>query len=98
MQIEVSEIVKFLLAFFGGSGMGMVFVRLYIREEAKKALKEDLSTIKSSITDLKQEVSEAVKKMSEEYVTCKFCNLQHENLNTLLKCMDDKLDILIERQ
>lgn len=98
MHIEFNDIMTFLLSFFGGSGLGIISVKLFIREEAKKAVKEDLTTIKTSIKELKQEISEAVKRMADEYVTCKFCDLQHENLNTLLKCMDDKLDILIERQ
>lgn len=98
MHIEFNDIMTFLLSFFGGSGLGLISVKLFIREESKKAVKEDLATIKTSVKELKQEVSEIVKRMADEYVTCKFCDLQHENLNTLLKCMDDKLDILIERQ
>ena len=98
MQINVSDVINFLVPFFGGGGLGFMAVKLFMQREAKIAVKEDLTKIETSLKELKKELAEAIKKMSDEYVTCKYCNMQHENLNTLLKCMDDKLDVLIERQ
>lgn len=98
MQIDTNDVINFLVSFFGGGGLGFMAVRLFMQKEAKEAVKEDLKKIETSIKELKKEVSDAVKKMTDDYVTCKYCNMQHENLNTLLKCMDDKLDVLIERQ
>ena len=97
MQIELNDLFTFLFSFFGGGGLGFIAIKLFMRKEAKEAVKGDLIKIEESIKDLKAEVTEAVSKMANDYVTCKFCNMQHENLNTLLKCMDDKLDVLIER-
>lgn len=93
MQISVNDIFNFLLAFFGGGGLGCLTVKLLIRNEAKEALKEDFRKIEKSIEEIKKDIG----KMTSEYVTCKYCNMQHENLNVLLKSMDDKLDVLIER-
>lgn len=97
MQIELNDLFTFLFSFFGGGGLGFVAIKLFMQKEAKEAVKGDLIKIEESIKDLKAEVTEAVGKMANDYVTCKFCNMQHENLNTLLKCMDDKLDVLIDR-
>ena len=98
MQVNVTDIISFLVSFFGGGGLGWIAVRLFMQKEAKEAVKEDLKKIETSIKELKKEVSDEVKKMADDYVTCKYCNMRHENLNTLLKSMDDKLDVLIERQ
>lgn len=98
MQINDSDVINFLVSFFGGGGLGFMAVKLFMQREAKLAVKEDLSKIEASLKELKKELAEAIKKMADDYVTCKYCNMQHENLNTLLKCMDDKLDVLIERQ
>lgn len=97
MQINASDVINFLVSFFGGGGLGFMAVKLFMQREAKIAVKEDLTKIETSLKELKKELAEAIKKMSDDYVTCKYCNMQHENLNTLLKCMDDKLDVLIER-
>ena len=97
MQIELNDLFTFLFSFFGGGGLGFVAIKLFMQKEAKEAVKGDLRKIEESIKELKAEVAEAVSKMANDYVTCKFYNMQHENLNTLLKCMDDNLDVLIER-
>lgn len=97
MLIEANDIFMFLLSFFGGGGLGFLAIKLFMQKEAKEAVKEDLKKIEKSIEEFKKDVSETIKKMTNDYVTCKYCNMQHENLNTLLKCMDDKLDVLIER-
>ena len=97
MQINANDIINFLLFLFGGGGIGFMAVKLFMQREAKTAVKEDLAKIEMSLKELKKELAETTKKISDDYVTCKYCNMQHENLNTLLKCMDDKLDVLIER-
>lgn len=93
MHIEIKDIVVFLLSFFSGGGLGLLAVKLFIQQQARAAVEEDLKKIENSLKDLRKDVNEALK----NYVDCKFCSMQHENLNVLLKSMNSKLDIIIEK-
>lgn len=93
MHIEIKDIVVFLLSFFSGGGLGLLAVKLFIQNQAKAALKDDIKELKASITDLREEIKNNLK----DFVDCKFCNMQHENLNVLLKTMNNKLDIILEK-
>ena len=57
-----------LIALFGGSGAGFGVAKILIENEAKKALKPDIDSLWG-----------AINKNNDEYVTCKFCNMQHDN-------------------
>lgn len=121
-QIEARDVVTFIIALFGGGGVGWIFVQLYIKDVAKKALKDDLDKINKSYGELgkkfedeKKAFSNSIKEVvqnsekadtdlhqrinqvEQTYVTCKYCEMQHHNLETTLKSMDDKLDIIIKQ-
>ena len=72
----------------------MLCVKLFIKNEARKALKEDIADLKTEDKYLHERINRA----EREHVTCEFCNMQHANLNTTLKSMDRKLDILKEKK
>lgn len=96
MHIEVKDIfifLSYLLSFFSGGGLGLLAVKLFIQNQAKAAVKDDLKRIEQNLIDLKKDVNDALK----DYVDCKYCSMQHENLNVLLKSMNSKLDIIIEK-
>lgn len=93
MHIEIKDIVVFLLSFFSGGGLGLLAVKLFIQQQAKAAVNSDIMKIENSLADLREDVKDALK----NYVDCKFCNMQHENLNVLLKTMNNKLDIILEK-
>lgn len=82
MHIDIKDIFVFLISFFSGGGLGLLAVKLFIQQQAKAAVEKDLEDIKGTLKD---------------FVDCKFCNMQHENLNVLLKTMNNKLDILLEK-
>lgn len=84
MHITTADIITFLLSIFGGGGIGYAAVRLFMQKEAKEALKDEIVEIKKDIEGIQ-----------DNYVTCKFCNMQHSNLDGMLKSIDGKLDILI---
>ena len=84
MHITTADIITFLLSIFGGGGTGYAAVRLFMQKEAKEALKDEIVEIKKNIEGIQ-----------DNYVTCKFCNMQHSNLDGMLKSIDGKLDILI---
>ena len=84
MHITMADIMTFLLSIFGGGGIGYATVRLFMQKEAKEALKDEIVEIKKDIEGIQ-----------DNYVTCKFCNMQHSNLDGMLKSIDGKLDILI---
>lgn len=93
MHIGIKDIVVFLLSFFSGGGLGLLAVKLFIQQQAKAAVNEDIMKIENSLEELRKDVKVALK----NYVDCKFCNMQHENLNVLLKTMNNKLDIILEK-
>lgn len=93
-QIGLQDICIFLFSFFGGSGLGMLAVKLFIKNEARKAVETDISELKSEDEALHKRINW----VENEYVTCKYCNMQHSNLATTLNSMDHKLDILIEKK
>lgn len=93
-QINGHDICIFLFSFFGGGGLGMLAVKLFIKNEAEKAVKEDLLELKAEDDSLHKRINWVEK----EYVTCKYCTMQHSNLTTTLNSMDRKLDILIEKK
>ena len=83
-----------MLSFFGGGGLGMLAVKLFIKNEAQKALEKDIAELKAEDESLHKRINW----VENEYVTCKYCNMQHSNLATTMNCMDHKLDILIEKK
>jgi hypothetical protein len=93
-QITIQDVCIFLLSFFGGGGLGMIAVKLFIKNEAKEAVKEDIKELKQEDDSLHKRINWVEK----EYVTCKYCNMQHQNLATTLSSMDRKLDILIDKK
>lgn len=61
-------------------------IKLFVRSEARKELKDDLTRIHDRIDNV-----------ADDYVPCKYCNMQHQNLDNKLNSMDTKLDILINK-
>ena len=68
-----------------GGGIGAAIVRLFMRNEAKEALKDDLDKIDNDIKNIEQ-----------NYVTCAVCAATHNSLSSTLKDIGHKLDLLIE--
>lgn len=86
MQVNITDIIAFLVSFFGGGGLGYTAVKLFMKSEARAALKDEIQDLKTSIKDIES-----------DYVTCKYCNMQHSNLDGMLKSINSKLDILINK-
>lgn len=93
-QMNLQDVCIFLFSFFGGGGLGMLAVKLFIKNEAQKALEKDIAELKAEDESLHKRINW----VENEYVTCKYCNMQHSNLATTMNCMDHKLDILIEKK
>lgn len=94
LQLQMHDIGMFLLSFFGGGGLGILAVRLFIKNEAHDALKEDIAALKAADEALHKRINF----VENEYVTCKYCNMQHSNLTTVVNSIDRKLDILINEK
>ena len=86
MQVNITDIIAFLVSFFGGGGLGYTAVKVFMKSEARAALKDEIGEIK-----------EDIKEIQDDYVTCKYCNMQHSNLDGMLKSINSKLDILINK-
>ena len=86
MQVNGTDIIAFLVSFFGGGGLGYTAVKLFMKSEARAALKDEIEEFKKDI-----------KEIQDDYVTCKYCNMQHSNLDGMLKSINSKLDILINK-
>ncbi len=93
-----NEVLIFLVSFFGGGGIGggvgFAMVKAFMHSEAKKAMKSEISDLKDEDAALHKRINH----IENDYVQCKYCDMQHINLKTTMDGMDHKLDILIERQ
>ena len=68
-----------------GGGLGATIVRLFMRNEAKEALKDDLQKIDTDIRNIEK-----------NYVTCSVCQATHNSTNKILEDMSSKIDMLIK--
>lgn len=58
------------------------------KENIDAKIYQRINNIYDAITDLKDNVR-------DNYVTCKYCNMQHENDSAMHKAINAKLDVLI---
>lgn len=93
-QFNFHDVFSFILAFFGGGGLGIVAVKLYIKSEAQEALKGSIEELKAEDEALHSRINH----IENTYVACKYCDMQHSNLERTLQSMDGKLDILIGKK
>lgn len=93
-----NEVITFLVSVFGGGsiggGVGIAMVRAYMRTEAQEALKE---TVKDLYVE-NEALHKRINHIENDYVLCKYCDMQHSNLKNTIEGMDHKLDILIENK
>jgi len=79
--------------FIGGGGGAYTILRTLVRSEAKEALKDVIDELKEADKALHGRIN----KNEDEFVTCKFCTMQHDNLSKTLESMDKKLDLVISK-
>ena len=80
------EALTIIASVLGSGGLVLLAVNSTIKSKAREELSEDLKGLHSRINNVEN-----------NYVTCKYCSMQHENLGTILKSMDGKLDILLKK-
>ena len=104
MQTD-GDILTFLATIISGGGIGggvgVAIVRAFMRSEAKKALKCDIEKIDKDIAELKTEdeaLHKRINHVENDYVQCRYCDMQHNNLENILNDVTHKLDMLIERE
>ena len=86
LLITSDQLISGAVALFSGGGAGWVIVKTLIKDEAIKANRPDIEVL-----------TKRLEKVEDDYVTCKYCNMMHKNLDDTLKSIDDKLDILINK-
>lgn len=93
-----NEVITFLVSVFGGGGIGggvgFAMVKAYMHAEAQEALKETVKDLYSENDALHKRINH----IENEYVLCKYCDMQHSNLKNTIDGIDHKLDILIENK
>lgn len=86
-MISTENIITIVLSIIGGGGVGWAVAKNIVRVEARAELKDDIESLHQRANNIEN-----------NYVTCKYCNMQHDNLGKTLNSMDKKLDILIEKK
>jgi hypothetical protein len=71
----------------GSAAVAFAIVKTLMRSEARTEMTPDI-----------KELHERATKIEDEFVSCKFCDRQHDTLNTTLQSMDKKLDLLIAQK
>ena len=66
------------LSMSGSAGITFAIAKILMRSEARAELKEDL-----------EKLHERINENEKDFVTCKFCNTQHDNLNTNISDIKD---------
>lgn len=101
MNIPTETIITFAASFLGGGSVGFSMVRAYMHSEAKKALKPEFARHDGDIEELKTKddaLHKRINHVENEYVQCRYCDMQHDNLKTTLDGINHKLDIILEQQ
>lgn len=68
-------------------------IKSFVREEVKKALKDDLITIKIETDKLEDDdkaLHKRINHIEDNFVTCKYCDMQHANLKMTLENIERK--------
>lgn len=93
-----NEVITFIASIFGGGGIGgsigFAMVKAYMHSEAQEALKGTVNDLYAENEALHKRINH----IENEYVLCKYCDMQHSNLKNTIDGMDHKLDILIENK
>ena len=84
INTDIKTIIASLLA---GSGISATIFKLLVKDEAKKALSKDTEVIHNRI--------DRTNNKFEEHVTCKYCNMQHDNIDKRLDRIESKIDISV---
>lgn len=74
------------LSLGGSASIAFAIAKTLMRSEARIELKEDL-----------EKLHERANIIEKDFVTCKFCTMQHSNIDKTLQSMDNKLDTLISK-
>ena len=84
MELSIGQLLVATFAVALSTSIAVIFAafKLFLKDEAKKALKDDLEELRKQI-NLKQ---------SKE-----LCTVHHHNLDQRLEAMDKKLDKLLEK-
>lgn len=80
-----------LYSALAGGGIGWLFARLWVKDVARDALKEELQLKEKEIEELKREI----RNIRETYVQCKYCELQYESVSKMFNSIDKKLNIIL---
>lgn len=80
------DLQTIIVSIASSAGTAYAIVKTLVRSEARTELKPDLDGL-----------HKRANKIEDEFVTCKFCKMQHDNLTTTLQSMDKKLDTLISK-
>lgn len=84
--MDLQTIQTIGLSMGGSAGVTFAIAKILMRSEARAELKDDL-----------EKVHERINENEKNFVTCKFCTMQHDNLTKTLQSMDNKLDTLISK-
>lgn len=97
MHIEIpttTDTLCFLISLIAGGGAGCLFVKYHIHNEARNALQKELQAIHDRI----EKTETRAREIADEYVQCRFCDMQYSNVHSLLDSIDAKLNIILEKQ
>lgn len=100
MDIQ-NEVLLGIASFIGGNAIGFAMIKSFLREEAKKAVKDDLNAIRKETENLENDdkaLHKRINHIEDNYVSCKYCDMQHANLKMTLENIERKIDILIEKK
>lgn len=84
---KLLEIMALVVAVTGVSIGGLAFwvARKFVQAEVNDVVSKDIQLLHDRIS-----------KMKDEYVTCKFCMTQHDNINNRLKEVSDGVKSIID--
>lgn len=91
---SMQNIVTYVVAILISSGIACLFVKYHIQHEAKAAMAEDVVSLNDKIHELEQRATT----IEHDYVQCRFCDMQYKSMRTILESMDQKINILLNKQ
>ena len=85
------DLQTLVISILCGGGAGFAVGKGFLKYEAKEAVKDEIKELKDNDADLHTRIT----KVEGDYVTCKYCTMQHTNQDKNFESINNKLDILI---
>ncbi len=95
-----AKFIAFNVLISGGFAATVAYlvVKLAFKQAVEDAIEKTITRMYDRIDGIYNAITDLKDNVQENYVTCKYCTMQHENDAAMHKSINAKLDILISNK